>query len=118
MCSLKLHLQVPVPCRQTVMASVDMLQLSSLCPYQQLSKQNFPPILVSCSANDARVPFWGPLKWASKARRMQKGCAPIVLLNHEDGGHFGHDSNALHTAAIEQAFLLTALGRSRKQSRL
>eukprot|EP00891_Asterochloris_glomerata_P004781 jgi/Astpho2/4781/fgenesh1_pg.00067_%23_227_t len=93
-----------------------MEHLSSLCPYQQLSEQNFPPILVTCSTNDARVPFWGPLKWASKVRQMQKGCAPVLLLNHEDGGHFGHDTDALHTAAAEQAFLLTALSHSGKQS--
>ena len=116
--SLKLHVQLPVPCCQTVMAPAHLLQLSSLCPYQQLSEQSFPPVLVTCSTNDARVPFWGPLKWASKARQMQKGCAPIVLFNHEDGGHFGHDTDALHTAAVEQAFLLSALSRAGKQSRL
>lgn len=110
------QLQLLLLCRQAGMASVCLLQLSSLCPYQQLSEQNFPPILVTCSTNDARVPFWGPLKWASKVRQMQKGCAPVLLLNHEDGGHFGHDTDALHTAAAEQAFLLTALSHSGKQS--
>lgn len=42
-----------------------------ICPYQNIrthATSSHPPVLVTCAADDTRVPFWGPLKYAAKLR--------------------------------------------------
>lgn len=46
--------------------------MASLCPYHTVpSGGSLPPVLISAARGDARVPLWGPLKWAAKLRASQ-----------------------------------------------
>ena len=83
-----------------------------LCPYQNIKAAPYPPVLVTCSATDARVAAWGPAKWVAKLRQHQQAKAPILLLSGLQGGHFAHDADLLENAAMQYAFLLDALQRS------
>lgn len=44
-----------------------------MCPYHTVpSDTALPPVLISAARGDARVPLWGPLKWAAKLRAAQE----------------------------------------------
>lgn len=51
--------------------------MAALCPYHSLTQRAAPlrpPVLVTCAADDGRVPAWGPAKWVaalSAARQRQ-----------------------------------------------
>ena len=76
-----------------------------------------PPVLVSCSLDDARVPFWAAAKWVAAARQQGQqmprdahGLAGEVLLRiRENGGHSGNPEQQAEELAEDYAFLITAL---------
>jgi protease II len=104
------------------------LQIASFCPYQAIRPASFPPTLLTCSQDDLRVPFWGPLKFAARMRAAQRQhCSqhphsgqpggynsggPILLLPDAMQGHFVHERDMLHTKAAQYAFLMSALERT------
>lgn len=83
--------------------------LLELCPYQNIRASHFPPVLISCAADDARIPVAGVAKWISKLRAHQEGDAPILLNVQATGGHFGDESLELHLASTELAFMEQAV---------
>ena len=99
-------------CKPHHVQAARVLQMFELCPYQSIRNAAYPPVLVTCSASDARVPTWGPAKWVAKLRQHQQAEAPILLLSNSQGGHFSHDADLLNNAAMEYAFLLDALQQS------
>ncbi|KAF0852497.1 mitochondrial peptidase S9 family protein (prolyl oligopeptidase) [Andalucia godoyi] len=66
--------------------------IKSYCPYQNIrDSHSYPPVYVSLSLDDRRVPAWGPLKYFAriKSRRAAAlGKVPDLLQVHEQGGHF------------------------------
>lgn len=67
----------------------------------------FPPTLITASSTDTRVPVWGPLKWAARARAMNQGPAPILVAPDLHAGHAAHESQRLELAAPRlQAFAM------------
>lgn len=85
-------------------------QVQTACPYQGLRGGAFPPTLITASSTDTRVPVWGPLKWAARARAMNQGPAPILVAPDLHAGHAAHESQRLELAALLQAFAMRALG--------
>lgn len=84
--------------------------MQTACPYQGLRGGAFPPTLITASSTDTRVPAWGPLKWAARARAMNQGPAPILVAPDLHAGHAAHESQRLELAALLQAFAMRALG--------
>jgi len=83
-----------------------MMQYS---PYDNIQPSRYPPMLVTASLKDIRVPFWQPAKFVAKLRATAlEGSGPILLQTSFDSGHFG-DGGGLTTyvdeAAKELAFL-------------
>ncbi len=85
-----------------------------------LSPGQLPPVLVSCSLRDARVPFWVPAKWVARARSLsqahpggqhQHPIGPVVLRVREEGGHHGSTEQQFEELAEDYAFLIKALLR-------
>lgn len=94
------------------------LQLQAICPYHNVRPASFPPMLLTCSQQDARVPFWGPLKYAARLRaattaapgNSSRRCSgPILLLPDAQMGHFVHERDLYATKAQQHAFLISAL---------
>ena len=92
--------------------AVLQLQMRELCPYQNITNAQYPPILATCAVPDSRVPVWGPAKWVAKIRQHQTGTAPILLLHTLDTGHFAHEADMLENCVLEYSFLLDALHKS------
>ncbi|KAL6784085.1 hypothetical protein ACKKBG_A04735 [Auxenochlorella protothecoides x Auxenochlorella symbiontica] len=91
-------------------STAGFLQVQTACPYQGLRGGAFPPTLITASSTDTRVPVWGPLKWAARARAMNQGPAPILVAPDLHAGHAAHESQRLELAALLQAFAMRALG--------
>ena len=91
------------------------MQMKALCPYQNIRRTEYPPVLATCAVPDARVPVWGPAKWVAKLRQHQQGNSPVLLLHTLDTGHFGHETDLLDNSVLEYSFLLDAFQKSKTQ---
>lgn len=84
----------------------------SYSPYENLSNQEYPAMLMSLALNDPRVPHWGTLKFIEKLRDLAKppslqpdfGSKNIVVRINKDGGHFGSVENDQNLAMVTYEF--------------
>ena len=91
----------------------DYSHIASYSPYDQISAQNYPPILAIGGLTDPRVTYWEPAKWVAKLRATKTGDAPILLKTNMDSGHGGASGRfqGLHEVAFNTAFALKCAGR-------
>ena len=83
----------------------------SYSPYDNVTGQTYPDLLVTAGLNDPRVAYWEPAKWVAKLRATSP--ATRILLRTELGaGHGGPSGryDAWREEALVLAFLLNALG--------
>lgn len=80
----------------------------SYSPYDQVSEQAYPHLLVTTGLHDSQVQYWEPAKWVAKLRTKQQGNGKILLVTDMKAGHGGKSGryNALKDDALEYAFLL------------
>ncbi|WCT75511.1 S9 family peptidase [Sphingomonas naphthae] len=86
--------------------------IRSYSPYDQVSAQDYPPLLIIAGLNDPRVTYWEPAKWAAKLRATRTGDAILLLKTNMGAGHGGKSGrfDSLREVAEEYAFLLWQLG--------
>jgi len=70
--------------------------MMSYSPYENISVQEYPAMMISLSLEDPRVPSWGTLKYIEKLRNKAKEPTRLpnfyeknIVVNIEDSGHFG-----------------------------
>ncbi|HUP84089.1 MAG TPA: S9 family peptidase [Acidimicrobiales bacterium] len=83
--------------------------MKSYSPYDNVTPQAYPPMLVTTGLNDTRVAFWEPAKWVAKLRTMTTNPdAPLVLKTELGAGHGGPSGryNAWRERAMWWAFAL------------
>src|SRR3546814_9112226 len=51
----------------------------SYSPYDNVTAQAYPPMLVSAGLNDPRVTYWEPAKWAALLRSARTNDAALLL---------------------------------------
>ncbi len=86
-------------------------RMLSYSPYDNVTGQTYPDLLVTAGLNDPRVAYWEPAKWVAKLRATSP--ATRILLRTELGaGHGGPSGryDAWREEALVLAFLLNALG--------
>jgi len=90
----------------------------SYSPYDQVSAQDYPPMLVTAGLNDPRVTYWEPAKWVAKLRETKTDDNTLLLKTNMGAGHGGKSGrwNSLYETAEEAAFLLWQLGMTKSQS--
>jgi acetyl esterase/lipase len=71
------------------MPRVDRAYLRSYSPYENVKQHDYPPILVLCSLNDPRVPYWEGMKWAAHIRATGTNQPEVLVKVRVDGGHQG-----------------------------
>jgi len=88
----------------------------SYSPYDQVTEQDYPPMLVTAGLNDPRVTYWEPAKWVAKLRELKTDDNELLLKTNMGAGHGGKSGrwNALYETAEEFAFLLWQMGLSEK----
>ncbi|MGB3712787.1 MAG: S9 family peptidase [Erythrobacter sp.] len=80
----------------------------SYSPYDQVSAQDYPPMLVTAGLNDPRVTYWEPAKWVAKLRDTKTDDNTLLLKTNMGAGHGGQSGrwNSLRETAEEYAFIL------------
>jgi len=83
----------------------------SYSPYDQVTEQSYPALLVTSGLHDSQVQFWEPTKWVAKLRLFQQGEAPILLYTDLEAGHGGKSGRfkALEDQALRLSFILREL---------
>ena len=86
--------------------------IAAYSPYDNVTAQDYPPILITAGLNDPRVTYWEPAKWAAKLRSIKTDANPLLLKVNMRAGHGGKSGRfeALRETAEEFAFLLAAFG--------
>jgi oligopeptidase B len=77
-------------------------------PYENVSKQNYPNMLVTTGLHDSQVQYWEPAKWVAKLRANKTDKNVLILHTNMDAGHGGASGRfrRLHEVAQDYAFLL------------
>ena len=88
--------------------------LRSYSPYDNVSAQRYPPMMITGGLNDPRVTYWEPAKWAAKLRATKTDANPLLLKINMGAGHGGKSGRftALHEQAEEYAFVIAILGEA------
>jgi oligopeptidase B len=91
-------------------AAFDLIR--SYCPYQNVSAQAYPPLLVTAGLTDPRVTYWEPAKWVAKLRELKTDTNPLLLKTNMGAGHGGKSGRfeSLRETAEEFAFFLWQMG--------
>lgn len=81
-------------------------------PYDQVSAQAYPPLLVTAGLNDPRVTYWEPAKWVARLRELKTDGNELLLKTNMGAGHGGKSGRfeSLRETAEEFAFILWQLG--------
>jgi len=86
--------------------------IASYAPYENVTAQAYPPMLVTAGITDARVQYWEPAKWVAKVRAARSNDACVVLMTRMMAGHFGVAGRfaGLDELGWIQAFALDVVG--------
>jgi oligopeptidase B len=86
--------------------------IASYSPYDNVTAQDYPPLLVTAGLNDPRVTYWEPAKWVARLRATKTDSNALLLKTNMGAGHGGKSGRfeSLREDAEEQAFILTQLG--------
>jgi oligopeptidase B len=92
----------------------DYAYLSSYSPYENVGHQAYPPILILCSFNDPRVPYWEGVKWAARVREMGTNEPEVLVKVRLDGGHQGLSDRFEEVSewALIYAFIINRLSKA------
>ena len=86
--------------------------IKSYSPYDNVTKQDYPNLLVIAGLHDSQVQYWEPAKWVAKLRTHKTNNALLLLKTNMDAGHGGASGRfeSLKEDALEFAFLLDLEG--------
>ena len=92
--------------------------IKSYSPYDNVTAQAYPHLLVLAGLNDPRVQFWEPAKWVAKLRATQTGDRQLLLKTEMGAGHFGPSGRyeRYKERAFEYAFLLDTVAAIGQES--
>lgn len=87
-------------------------RIKGYAPYENVSAQAYPAMLVVAGYNDSRVQYWEAAKWVARLRATRTDSNPLLLKTELEAGHGGMSGRyqALRDVALEYAFLLKVLG--------
>ena len=87
-------------------------RIRAYAPYENVSAQAYPALLVIAGYNDSRVQYWEAAKWVAKLRATKTDDSPLLLKTELGAGHGGMSGRyqGLRDVALEYAFVLKVLG--------
>ncbi|MGB0186121.1 MAG: S9 family peptidase [Flavobacteriaceae bacterium] len=82
--------------------------MKSYSPYDNVTNQQYPNLLITAGLHDSQVQYWEPAKWIARLRLQSKNTSDLFLKTNMDAGHGGASGRfeALKEVASEYAFLL------------
>ena len=83
-------------------------------PYDNITAQPYPAMLVHVSLNDSQVPYWEGAKLVARLRVTKTDDTPLLLKSNLGAGHGGASGryDALRETAFTSAFILREAGRA------
>ena len=89
--------------------------MKSYSPYDNVTAQEYPNMLVITGLHDSQVQYWEPAKWVAKLRELKTDSNKLLFHTNMEAGHGGASGRfeALREVAEEYAFLLDLEGISR-----
>lgn len=86
--------------------------MKTYSPYDNVTAQDYPAILVTTGYHDSQVQYWEPAKWVAKLREFKTDSQPLLFHCEMKTGHSGASGRfeRLKTTALEFAFLMDQLG--------
>lgn len=84
----------------------------SYSPYDQVSAQNYPNLLITTGFFDSQVQYWEPAKWIAKLRDYKTDDNVLMMHTNMDAGHGGASGRFKKhkETALEYAFFLDLEG--------
>ncbi|KGO88622.1 protease 2 [Flavobacterium rivuli WB 3.3-2 = DSM 21788] len=81
-------------------------------PYDNVTAQAYPNMLVTTGLHDSQVQYWEPAKWVAKLRVVSTGNNQLYLDTNMEAGHGGASGRfeAIKEVAKEYSFLLDLEG--------
>jgi oligopeptidase B len=81
-------------------------------PYDQVSAQAYPALLVTTGLHDSQVQYFEPAKWVAKLRAMKTDDNPLLFKINMEAGHGGKSGRyrRLEENALVYAFILDLAG--------
>jgi oligopeptidase B len=85
--------------------------MKSYSPYENVTGQHYPPILITSGLNDTRVLYHEPTKWIARLRATGKG-GPFLLRMRMEAGHGGRSGryDAWREGALVLAWIIDTAG--------
>ncbi len=95
-----------------ITSEADFRLIQSYSPYDNVTAQDYPPIMATAGLNDPRVTYWEPAKWVARLRYRRTDDDLTVLRTNMGAGHAGQSGRfqALVEEAQAMTFMLTQLG--------
>jgi oligopeptidase B len=86
--------------------------MKAYSPYDNITAQHYPHILITAALNDPRVMYWEPAKWTAKLRSLKTDNNLLLLHMDMAIGHMGASGrfDYLRDLAFEYAFMLDLFG--------
>ena len=84
----------------------------SYSPYDQVTSQDYPAMLVTTGLHDSQVQYWEPAKWVAKLRDYKTGNNVLLLKTNMEAGHGGAAGRykRYREIAMTYAFLIDLSG--------
>ena len=82
--------------------------IKSYSPYDQVTPQIYPNLLVTTGYHDSQVQYWEPAKWVALLREKKKGDNLLFLKTNMKAGHGGASGRFtyLKELAAKYSFIL------------
>ena len=83
----------------------------SYSPYDNVSKQDYPNMMVTTGLHDSQVQYWEPAKWVAKLRDMKTNQNLLIMRTNMEAGHGGASGRyqRYKETAEEYGFILKLL---------
>lgn len=83
--------------------------MKSYSPYDNVTAQAYPNMLVTTGLHDSQVQYWEPAKWVAKLRELKTDDNLLLFHCDMDAGHGGASGRfkRLKDIALEYAFMLS-----------
>jgi oligopeptidase B len=87
--------------------------MAQYSPYDNVTRQGYPHLLVTTGLHDSQVQYWEPAKWTAKLRKFKTSDGFVLLHTEMDSGHGGASGRfkILEQTALEYAFFLMMDGQ-------